>query len=540
MLRSPILARDLLTAALATVALWGCGDEGVADPITAPPEASDDGAEGELYVETPEGKADGFTPVEGPLTFEAACAPGDRVVIAAVGDALIHGRLQKQALAASEGFASLWGGVPDLLASADITYANLEGPTAAGVSKQGRAVTDPGRRFDDWVYSSYPMFNYHPSLIDDLMASGVDVVSTANNHSLDRWALGADRTIEALTEKGLPFTGTRPSDDPTHPWWTTTEANGLRLAWLACTYGTNGLPDREDQVLNCFDDRAEVLGLVRELAARDDLDAVLVTPHWGQEYHAAPSSRQVDLAHDLLDAGALAVIGSHPHVLQPWEKYTTADGREGFVIYSLGNFVSGQRNLPRRSTLLLYLGLTRGADGVTRIHGARYVPLHMTQRSDLSFELEAIDRVGGHGDSRALTVDMFGQWNVLPAGFEQSLATPTLDPQCDPAWQPPAAPHDHDGWIGGRCEVDEACGGAQCVTGGFPEGICTETCERYCPDRAGRATTFCATVEGVENTGLCLAQCEADAECRAGYACQVAPRFGEAGTVKRVCLPSPE
>src|SRR5690606_29929564 len=104
---------------------------------------------------------------------------------------------------------SLWKGVKDLLQKADITYANLEGPTASGTNAYGRNVTDPGLRFDNVVYTSYPMFNYHPTLLDDLIASGVDVVSTSNNHSFDRRSLGADRTTDALEQRGIAFTGTR-------------------------------------------------------------------------------------------------------------------------------------------------------------------------------------------------------------------------------------------------------------------------------------------------------------------------------------------
>lgn len=486
----------------------------------------------QTYVPPAEtGKADGFSPPNGPLVFDGACQPGDRITIAAVGDVLLHARLQQQAFASQDRYRSLWSGVEDLLAAADVTYANLEGPTAAGVDARGRNTSDPGARYDDRVYTSYPMFNYHPSLIDDLKASGVDVVSTANNHSLDRWALGVDRTIDALEAAGMPFTGTRRAGDRAQPWHTLTRSNGITLAWVACTYGTNGLPDRADQVLFCFEDRESVLAEVKALSARGDVDAVIVTPHWGVEYDANPSRQQVKLAHELLDAGATAVIGSHPHVLQPWERYVTADGRETFVIYSLGNFVSGQTHLPRRSTLLLYLGLTRTPEGKVVINGARYVPLHMTTKPGGRLTLEAIDRVGGLADSRKLTVGMFRAYNVQPP--DEPLVT---DPQCDPAWVPPPTPHPHDGWIGGACATDATCGGAICLDN-LPGGLCTERCERVCPDRAGRAITFCADL-GYDDGGVCVARCTRDADCREGYACLEAERHTQPEIRQRVCIPT--
>jgi hypothetical protein len=137
---------------------------------------------------------------------------------------------------------------------------------------------------------------------------------------------------------------------------------------------------------------------------------VIVTPHWGDEYVANPNRKQRDLAKRFVDAGALLVIGSHPHVLQPWETITAADGRQGFVIYSLGNFVSGQTHLARRSSMLLYVGLTRSAQGVV-VNGVSYVPLAMTTRSGVR-GIEAIDRSGGNADSRRMTVNMFGETSV--------------------------------------------------------------------------------------------------------------------------------
>jgi len=311
-------------------------------------------------------------PATGNLSFEQACRQGTQVTLAAVGDVLLHARLQRQAYA--EGHASLWHEVQPLLARADLTYGNLEGPTADGHTRSGLA-SDPGRRYDNAVYTSYPQFNYHPSLVTDLKASGFDVVSTANNHALDRRGSGADRTIEHLKAGELAFTGTRSSANMSAPWYATTEAKGVRVGWLACTFSTNGISDPKNQVLSCYEDRAALLETIRTL--RTQVDAVIVTPHWGVEYNHTPEAREKKLAREMLDAGALAVFGNHPHVVQPWEKVQTADGREGFVIYSLGNFVSGQVGLAKRSSLILYLGLTKGADGTVTINGARYAPLEM-------------------------------------------------------------------------------------------------------------------------------------------------------------------
>ena len=358
-----------------------------------------------------------------PLVFTGTCEPGVDISIAAVGDVLLHGALQVQAVGHELRFASLWQPIVDVLAAADITYVNLEGPTAEGVRATGRNAPDPGFVFDNAIYTSYPQFNYHPYLLADLHASGVDVVSTANNHSLDRRELGVDRTIDALDAVGLPYTGTRKTTDGA--WHTVTSAKGVNIAWLACTYGTNGIPDRDHKVLHCWEDEAEVVALISELAADPAIDLVAVTPHWGDEYNANPNAAQKSLAQTFANAGASIIFGSHPHVTQPWGKLIAADGREVFVIYSLGNFVSGQTALARKSTLVAYVGVRKSASG-TVVTGARYVPLYMNKKGGVR-ALEAIDRGNSSADSRLLTTSMYGQANLLDpeaaAAGELGLAT---------------------------------------------------------------------------------------------------------------------
>ncbi len=314
------------------------------------------------------------------LTFKRACEAGTHYTIATVGDILLHGALQRQA-ARYKDFKTLWEPFLSYFQEADMAYANLEGTTAQGVNKYGRSVKDPGHRFDRYVYSSYPQFNYHPSLINDLVESGFDVVSTANNHSLDRRTLGVHRTIDALDEYGLQFTGTRQKDE-NRPWSTTVTRNGLSLSWIACTYGTNDILDKYHQVLHCFNsqDKSTILEEIHKQSNNPEIDAVFVTPHWGFEYHNLPNTEQIALAQEFLEAGALAVIGSHPHVLQPMTNYITQDGRETFIIYSLGNFVSHQKKVRRRATVVLFVGLTKNETG-TFINGIKFIPAIMNNRT---------------------------------------------------------------------------------------------------------------------------------------------------------------
>lgn len=355
--------------------------------------------------------------MSGPLQFTDACKPGTKITIAALGDVLLHSPLQKQAYTAREGHDSLWKNVQPMFARADLTYGNLEGPCADGHTTSGTRA-DPGKVFDGNVYSSYPQFNYHPSLIPALKNAGFDVVSTANNHALDRRGRGADRTIENLKSEGLPFTGTRSTAAMDSPWHTVVQAKGIKVAFIACTFSTNGIPDPMNQVLSCYEDKDTLLGAIRNLKASPDVDAVIVTPHWGVEYQHSPQQQEKNLAHAMLDAGALAVFGGHPHVVQPMEKYQTQDGREGFVIYSLGNFVSGQNGLAKRSSLILFLGLTKGTDGKVTINGVRHAPIEMSSSPTWTASY-------AKGESLNLTTRILGQWNRL--GPDDALVT---NPEC--------------------------------------------------------------------------------------------------------------
>lgn len=337
--------------------------------------------------------------------------PPLRLRIAAVGDVLLHGSLQKQAAARPDGAQSLWSQTLPWLQGADITYANLEGPVAPGLGIGGRHYPDPGPVFDGRVYTSYPLFNYPPALLDALVASGVDVVSTANNHALDRGAEGVNKTIDELSRRPLAFIGTRRRDAP-FDWVSYTSVRGARLAWIACTYDTNGIPDPHRQVLGCYRDREELLSLVRAAAADPLVAGVIVTPHWGQEYAPNPFTRERQLAEDLVSAGALLVLGSHPHVPQPWSILKNSAGAPALVIYSLGNFVSGQfHRVNTRASLVLLVDIEVPYQEKARLVQVGYVPLEM-RRTASGYAVEPVMDGRGTPAIEGHLVDQFGSWET--------------------------------------------------------------------------------------------------------------------------------
>ena len=111
-------------------------------------------------------------------------------------------------------------------------------------------------------------------------------------------------------------------------------------------------------------------------------DVILVSMHWGIEYQRAPNDEQKDLADFLFQNGVDIILGSHPHVLQPFEKreITLEDGtkKDGFVIYSLGNFMAAQNQANTRNSIILNLGITKHGDtGKISIDDISYIPIYM-------------------------------------------------------------------------------------------------------------------------------------------------------------------
>lgn len=297
------------------------------------------------------------------LSFSNACTPAsNRIVIGGIGDFLMHKPLQNRG--DQVGYEQLWKGVQYRINQVGMMYGNLETPIAPGAKNGGK------------IYTGYPMFNTHPNLVQAIKMSGFDVVSTANNHVMDRNKSGINLTIENLMNAGLSFTGTRKSSTG-GSFSTVVQRNGFKIGFVACTYSMNGFKDSADQVLECYSERNTLMAEVRSLKSR--VDAVIVTPHWGEEYQHNPRPREKQLARDLIEAGATAVIATHPHVIQPIEKYVTSNGREGFIAYSTGNFISSQGGV-KKVGLMVFLGLSKSG-GRTWINGVRYSPVYMVNAS---------------------------------------------------------------------------------------------------------------------------------------------------------------
>lgn len=193
-------------------------------------------------------------------------------------------------------------------------------------------------------YTGYPSFAAPAQLAFAMRDAGIDVAVTANNHICDKGAKGIRATISILDSAGIAHTGTFVDSVGWHmqnPLYR--NVNGLRFAILSYTYGTNDILVPHRMIVNLID----TVRISDDLARidRDSTDCVIVFYHWGDEYRQKPNRMQEELAAWTRERGADIIVGSHPHVVQPFEAHYSADSAAvtGAAFYSLGNFVSNQR-----------------------------------------------------------------------------------------------------------------------------------------------------------------------------------------------------
>ena len=276
--------------------------------------------------------------------------------ISFIGDIIVHEAPYQHVIEKKyNSFKPLWNELIPELQNTDLLFGNLEGPTAETITHKLQKVPSPGFVYDKKVFSGTDfLFNYHPQLLKDLKESGFDILGFANNHTFDRGADGIDLTLDSIEKNNLISLGARKKSS-NETFVKTINIKGFNLAWIACTEFTNGFKDRYNQTLLCRDQKKQIIDLIQNLKKADQHDLIILTPHWGDEYQLTPNVFQKKLAKAFIESGVDIIVGSHPHVLQPYERIERPDQTLGLVFYSLGNFLAYQRDIERRSSVILKL-----------------------------------------------------------------------------------------------------------------------------------------------------------------------------------------
>lgn len=300
----------------------------------------------------------------------------------AVGDIMCHNTQYYDAYNSETNtydFSYVFENISSHTKTADICIGNLE--TTFAVEDKG--------------YSSYPRFNTPDSLAYELKSIGFDVLSTAGNHALDMGYDGLSRTINVLNDADISHLGTYTSQEEQDNVLIKF-VKGLKIAFINYTYGTNGIPVPSDKNYCVNLNDKELMKKHIDTAKSKNADIIVACMHWGNEYQTKPNSSQEEMADFLIKNGVNIVLGTHPHVLQPYKNKTVTldDGstKDGFVVYSLGNFISDQNTKYTRDSIILNLTITKHIDGTVSVDKVEPIPIYMYKDTSVkSQKMKLID-----------------------------------------------------------------------------------------------------------------------------------------------------
>lgn len=274
-----------------------------------------------------------------PVKVEEKKEQKEKLSLFMVGDALIH--------SAVYGDADLGNGVYDfspmisefssIVSNYDLAFYNQE--TILGGTSLG--------------LSSYPTFNSPYEVGEAFTNIGFNLVSLANNHTLDRGKQAIINSRNYWNSKENVYTAGSYSSLEEQNEIKVKEINGIRYAFFAYTESTNGIfiPNGEDYLVNVYSNEKAYQDI---MAVKDQVDIVIVSMHWGDEYSFEVNNRQREIASYLSSLGVQLIIGHHPHVVEPIEYVN-----DTLVIYSLGNFLSAQRGIDKLTGLMVSLDIVK-------------------------------------------------------------------------------------------------------------------------------------------------------------------------------------
>lgn len=305
------------------------------------------------------------------------------VTISVVGDILI--RRHQPAAAYRDGcydFDYVFESVSQYIRASDLAIGNLETVFAGPSVPFARSRSNT---------RSMPLYNSPDELANALDKAGFHILTTANNHCLDQGPKGLCRTLDVLDRCGFRHTGTARTQAESEQELIV-EVNGFRIGILAFTYGTNDMPLPDDAPWMVDLIQPDMLRRTRAMKSKADL--VFVCLHAGVEFIDFPSAAQRFWVNRLFHYGADAVLGCHPHVLQPMETRVTTDidgiRKRRFVIYSLGNFTATlMRDFKTLTGVILHLKARWRPDGLAEVGEVSTMPTFVDVRN--RFRVVTID-----------------------------------------------------------------------------------------------------------------------------------------------------
>lgn len=370
------------------IAMVGCSNKTAANKETTTKDESSSEIQSTPEETTPEETT--TEPEPEPITVD----------IIMVGDMLMHTRVNESGLMAdgTYNYDHIFAQVKEDIEAADIAIVNQE--TIIG-----------GR---DLGLSGYPSFNSAFELADSIVDAGFDVVLHATNHALDKRKNGLLKCLEYwdTTYPELGVLGIHDTAEDAEEIYVE-EVDGIRIAILNYTYGTNGVPLPNDMPF--------AVDMWNEAAIKADVEAaklvsdfIIVCPHWGTEYVFNETKDQTKKAQFLADLGVDLIIGTHPHVVEPVKWLEGKDGNDTLCYYSIGNFINATSG-DHKGAAARMLGAmakvtltTDGEDVWIEKYGVEPLVTHLVagsglittyRLSDYTAELEALNQMKNQDDS---------------------------------------------------------------------------------------------------------------------------------------------
>ena len=301
---------------------------------------------------------------EEPTTTEPPFEPVE-IDVMMIGDILTHMGVQDSGRLAdgSLNYDHLFANIKEDVQEADIAIVNQE--VIIGGEELG--------------LSGYPTFNCAYEIGDALVNAGFNIILHATNHTLDKGSVGVDNCINFWKSKypDITYLGiNQVAEDRDNIY--VYEQEGIRIAILNYTYGTNGIPLPEDRpyIVNLLEEDAVIADLEKAKAMSD---FIIVCPHWGTEYTLVETEEQHYWAKLFADNGADLIIGAHPHVIEPVAWIEAEDNSRTLCYYSLGNFISTQNDASNMLGAMAKVTITNDEEGNVFIKEYSVEPL-VTQK----------------------------------------------------------------------------------------------------------------------------------------------------------------
>ena len=324
----------------------------------------------------------GFTPepTATPVPVSAAPTSAPRqasdglrsVRMRVVGDIMVCESQLKYAKKMNYDFHDQFFMIADILQNADYTMGNMEGTVG---------------KYKTMNYSGYPNFNCPETILETLKDDGIDFLTLANNHMLDRYFDGLKNTVTWVEQYGFDHVGAyRTQAERDAP--VIYEINGIKFGFVAYTHSTNTyerVSDPEGVAIGVpYLYKCDIEADIKKL--RDaGAEVVIAWPHWGAEYVREPDGNQTKYAKRLALAGADIILGSHSHMVQPMAHYDVPDGKGGtkqvFCIFSLGNFISDHSVQYTDNGVVLDFTVNEHEDGSFTVDNVGFIPTYTWKQS---------------------------------------------------------------------------------------------------------------------------------------------------------------